>query len=89
LWEKLGGKGFIVNAEWPKWDEAMTQDSVVTVVVQVNGKLRGEFQAVHDAGEEELKAAAMALDKIKPFIDGKTVRKVVVVQGRLVNIVVG
>jgi len=89
LWEKLGGEGFLVNAEWPKWDEAMTLDSVVTVVVQVNGKLRGEFQAAHDAGEEELKAAAMTVEKVKPFIDGKTVRKVVVVQGRLVNIVVG
>ncbi|GBU20869.1 leucyl-tRNA synthetase [Fibrobacteres bacterium R8-0-B4] len=88
LWEKLGGEGFVVNAEWPKWDEAMTLDSVVTVVVQVNGKLRGEFQAARGAGEEELKAAAMAAEKVKPFIDGKTVRKVVVVQGRLVNIVV-
>lgn len=89
LWEKLGGKGFVVNAEWPKWDEAVTLDSVVTVVVQVNGKLRGDFQAAHDAKEDELKAAATAVEKVKPFIDGKTVRKVVVVQGKLVNIVVG
>ncbi|MCL2182675.1 MAG: leucine--tRNA ligase [Chitinispirillia bacterium] len=88
LWEMLGEKGFIVNASWPKWDEAMTRDSEVTVVVQVNGKLRAEFIAAHDAGEEQLKVSALAHDKVKPFIDGKTVRKVIVVRGKLVNIVV-
>jgi leucyl-tRNA synthetase len=88
LWEMLGGKGFVVEARWPAWDEAMTLDSVVTVVVQVNGKLRGEFQAPRGASEEELKAAALAVDRVKPFVDGKTLRKVIVVQGRLVNIVV-
>jgi leucyl-tRNA synthetase len=89
LWERLGGEGFLVNAPWPAWDEAMTLDSVVTIVVQVNGKLRGDFQAARDAGEDELKAAATAVDKVKPFVDGKTVRKVIVVPGKLVNIVVG
>jgi leucyl-tRNA synthetase len=53
-----------------------------------NGKLRGDFQAARDASQEELKTAALALDKVKPFVDGKTLRKVVVVPGKLVNIVV-
>ncbi|MCL2219023.1 MAG: leucine--tRNA ligase [Chitinispirillia bacterium] len=88
LWEMLGEKGFIVNAPWPAWDEAMTQDSEVTVVVQVNGKLRAEFMAAHDAAEEELKATALSHEKIKPLVDGKPVRKVIVVRGKLVNIVV-
>jgi len=88
LWEMLGGDGFIVNAPWPAWDEAMTQDDVVTVVVQVNGKLRAEFEAAHDADQEQLKASALAHERIKPLVDGKTVRKVIVVQGKLVNIVV-
>jgi leucyl-tRNA synthetase len=88
LWEMLGGKGFLVETPWPEWDEALTLDSVVTIVVQVNGKLRGDFQAARDAGKEELQAAALALDKVKPFVDGKTLRKVVVVPGKLVNIVV-
>jgi len=88
LWEILGGEGFLVDTPWPEWDESMTLDSVVTIVVQVNGKLRGDFQAARDAGKEELQATALALDKVKPFVDGKTLRKVVVVPGKLVNIVV-
>jgi leucyl-tRNA synthetase len=88
LWERLGGEGFLVNTPWPEWDGAMTLDSVVTVVVQVNGKLRGDFQAARDASEEDLKATALAVDKVKPFVEGKTVRKVIVVPGKLVNIVV-
>jgi leucyl-tRNA synthetase len=88
LWEKLGGEGFVVDTDWPAWDEAMTLDSVVTVVVQVNGKLRGDFQAPRDASEDDLKAAALAAGKVRPFVEGKTVRKVIVVPGKLVNIVV-
>ncbi|MDR0306956.1 MAG: leucine--tRNA ligase [Chitinispirillales bacterium] len=89
LWEKLGGSGFLIDAPWPVWDETMVQDSVVTVVVQVNGKLRGEFQAPRDADQDALKALALDLDKVKSHVSGKTVRKVIVIQGKLVNIVVG
>jgi len=88
LWEKLGEKGFIVNTTWPKWDESLTLDDVVTIVVQINGKLRGDFQAARNATEEDLKNAALNVDKIKSFIDGKTVRKVIVVPKKLVNIVI-
>jgi leucyl-tRNA synthetase len=88
LWEMLGGKGFIIDESWPEWDEAMTIDDVVTVVVQINGKLRGDFQADRNADQEQLKALALNLDKVKPHIDGKTIRKVIVVPGKLVNIVV-
>ncbi|MDR3013589.1 MAG: class I tRNA ligase family protein [Chitinispirillales bacterium] len=88
LWEMLGNGGFVIDTSWPTWDEAMTQDSVVTVVIQVNGKLRGEFQAPCDADQEQLKTTALSLDKVKPFVDGKTIRKVIVVPGKLVNIVV-
>ena len=89
LWEKLGGEGFLINTPWPVWDEAMVIDSVVTVVVQVNGKLRAEFQADREASQDELKTTALELDKVKPFISDKTIRKVVVIPGKLVNIVVG
>jgi leucyl-tRNA synthetase len=88
LWEKLGGEGFLINTPWPVWDEAMVIDSVVTVVVQVNGKLRAEFQAPREASQDELKATALELDKVKSHTDGKTIRKVVVIPGKLVNIVV-
>jgi leucyl-tRNA synthetase len=88
LWEKLGGKGFLINTPWPVWDEAMVIDSVVTVVVQVNGKLRAEFQASREASQDELKTIALGLDKVKSHISDKTIRKVVVIPGKLVNIVV-
>jgi leucyl-tRNA synthetase len=88
-WEKLGNKGFMLNQAWPSYDEALTVESMVTVVVQVNGKLRGEFMASVDATQDELKQAAMAVDKVKPHLDGKSIRKVIVVPKKLVNIVVG
>jgi leucyl-tRNA synthetase len=87
MWEKLGEKGFLVQALWPSWDEAQTIDSVVTIVVQVNGKLRGDFQAERDASREQLESTALSHEKVKQMLEGKTVRKVVVVPGKLVNIV--
>ncbi|MFW5784854.1 MAG: leucine--tRNA ligase [Chitinispirillaceae bacterium] len=87
LWEKLGGEGFLVDAAWPAWDESMVQESVVTVVVQVNGKLRGDFQAARDATQEQLRETALGLEKIKAHTEGKTIRKVIVVPGKLVNVV--
>jgi leucyl-tRNA synthetase len=88
LWEILGEKGFLIDAPWPTWDEALTVDHVVTVVVQVNGKLRGEFLAQKDASQEKLKETALNLDKVKQYIEQGTIRKVIVIPGKLVNIVV-
>jgi leucyl-tRNA synthetase len=88
-WEKLGNKGFVLNQAWPVFDESLTVESTVTIVVQVNGKLRGEFSAPKDATQEQLKESAMAVDKVKPHLEGKTIRKVIVVPKKLVNIVVG
>ncbi len=89
LWERMGKSGFLLNESWPTWDEALTSFEQVTIVVQVNGKLRGEFRSSPDASEEELHRAAFEVDKVKPHIEGKTVRKVIVVPKKLVNIVVG
>jgi leucyl-tRNA synthetase len=88
LWEKLGEKGFLIDAPWPTWDEALTVDQVVTVVVQVNGKLRADFTAQRDATQELLKETALSLDKVKQYIEQGTIRKVIVIPGKLVNIVV-
>lgn len=87
MWEKLGGKGFLVQAQWPSWDETHTVDSVITIVVQINGKLRGDFVADRNASREDLEKIALAHEKVKPFLEGKTVRKIVIVPGKLVNIV--
>ncbi len=89
LWEKIGGGGFLIDASWPEWDEAMVQDSVITIVVQVNGKLRADFQAPRESTQEQLKEIALQLEKVKGHTEGKTIRKVIVVPGKLVNIVVG
>jgi leucyl-tRNA synthetase len=88
-WELLGNKGFMLDNAWPAYDEALTVDDMITIVVQVNGKLRGQFVAAVNATEQQLRESALAVDKVKPHLEGKTVRKVIVVPGKLVNIVAG
>ncbi len=88
-WERLGEAPFLIQATWPTWDEALTIDAVMTLAVQVNGKLRGSIEAARDAPETELREKALALPNVAKHIEGKTVRKVVVVPGKIVNVVVG
>ena len=87
-WEKMGQQGFLLQAAWPTYDEALTIDSVVTLGVQVNGKLRGDIQIARDAPEAEVREKAMAVPNVAKHLEGKTVRKVIVVAGKIVNIVV-
>ncbi len=88
MWEKLGGKGFCSLAEWPEYDEAKTVDSTVEVAVQVNGKLRAIVMLPKDADKQLAIDTAKADDRVKPFIDGKTVVKEISVPNKIVNIVV-
>ena len=88
-WEKLGEKGFLVQAEWPSFDPALTIDAVVTLAIQVNGKMRGSLEIARDAAEDEVRKQALAVPNVAKHLEGKTVRKVIVVPGRIVNIVVG
>jgi leucyl-tRNA synthetase len=89
LWEKMGGKGFLINETWPSWDEAMTIDQTITIVVQVNGKLRGDFTVPRDTSKEQLQELALQVEKVQPFLQGVSVKKIIVVPGKLVNIVAG
>ena len=89
LWEGLGGEGRLSGAPWPAYDPEAAADEELTVVVQVNGKLRDRVVVPAGATEEETRAAALASDRVRPFTDGKSIRKVVVVPGKLVNIVAG
>ncbi|HPE37303.1 MAG TPA: hypothetical protein PK625_09135, partial [Spirochaetales bacterium] len=75
-------------AAWPRWDPALCEDDELTVVVQVNGKLRGDFKAGKDAGKDELERMARAVPKVAEHLAGKDVAKVIVVPGKLVNFVV-
>lgn len=87
LWQHLGHAGSVIDAAWPSVDEqALVQDSI-TLVVQVNGKLRGQVEMPAAASREEVEAAARSNENVLRFIDGLTIRKVIVVPGKLVNIV--
>jgi leucyl-tRNA synthetase len=83
----LGGTGEVIDAPWPEVDEAaLTRDSI-ELVVQVNGKVRAKMSLPADADREAAEAAALAQDNVQRFLEGVTVRKVIVVPGKLVNIV--
>ena len=87
LWQHLGHSEAVIDATWPSVDEsALVQDSV-TLVVQVNGKLRGQVEMPATASREEVEAAARTNENVVRFTDGLTIRKVIVVPGKLVNIV--
>lgn len=87
LWQQLGKQGAIIDAQWPKVDEsALVQDSL-TLVVQVNGKLRGQIEVPAAATREEVEATARGNENVLRFTEGLSIRKVIVVPGKLVNIV--
>ncbi|WP_192562513.1 leucine--tRNA ligase [Pseudomonas gozinkensis] len=87
LWSRLGHADPVIDAGWPVLDEsALVQDSL-TLVIQVNGKLRGQIEMPAAATREEVEAAARANENVLRFVDGLTIRKVIVVPGKLVNIV--
>ena len=86
-WHELGCEGSIHEQEWPKWDENLAKLSSITLVVQVNGKLRDKIEADESSSEDELKALALSSAKVKEFTDGKTIVKIIVVPKKLVNIV--
>jgi leucyl-tRNA synthetase len=88
IWEMLGHKEVIVYDKWPTYDEAKLVRSTITMAVSVNGKLRGTFEADLDASEEQLRISALALEGVKRNIEDKQIVKIIVVKGRIVNIVV-
>jgi len=88
IWETLGGKGFLAQASWPKYDEAKTVDSTVEIAIQVNGKLRGVVMIPMNCPQEEALSAAKKVPDIVPFLEGKTIVKEIYVPNKIVNIVV-
>ncbi|TFF49698.1 leucine--tRNA ligase [Pseudomonas putida] len=87
LWQHLGHAGSVIDAAWPSVDEQALVQNSITLVVQVNGKLRGQVEMPAAASREEVEAAARSNENVLRFIDGLTIRKVIVVPGKLVNIV--
>jgi leucyl-tRNA synthetase len=86
LWQRLGHAESLSKAPWPVYDASLAADDEVTVVVQVNGKLRDKFVVPVGTGKDELQKIALGLPKTKEWIDGKEIAKVIVVPGKLVNV---
>ncbi len=88
VWSLLGNEGFTLNERWPEYNEEWTKEEFITLVVQVNGKVRARIEAPSGLSEEEMKKIAVENERIKKWIDGKSIVKIIVVPNKLVNIVV-
>jgi len=88
LWQVLGHTSAVIDARWPETDEAARVSDSITLVVQVNGKLRARIEVPADTSKDAAQDAALADENVQRFIDGKDIRKVIVVPGKLVNVVI-
>jgi len=86
-WEALGHATLVAMAHWPVADKRLVVSDTVTIAVQVNGKRRGEIEIAREADEESVKAAALAVDAVQRALEGKVPRRVILVPGRIVNVV--
>ncbi len=88
LWQKIGLKYSIHNQSWPEWDEALVTSDEFTLVVQVNGKVRDRLTVPVSVTEDEARKLALGQEKVKPYVKGREVMKVIYVPGKLINFVV-
>ncbi len=88
IWAMLGGDGLIANAAWPVADETMLVEDTVTMPIQINGKRRAEINVAADASKADVETMALALDAVQTALNGATPKKLIVVPGRIVNIVI-
>ncbi|MBR1945986.1 MAG: class I tRNA ligase family protein, partial [Alphaproteobacteria bacterium] len=87
MWHNLGHDTLLTAEKWPEADKALMADDTVTIAVQVMGKMRGTIEIAKDSGDEAVKAAALALPTVQAQLEGKTIRKVIVVKNKIINIV--
>jgi len=85
---KLNKKQSIFNEPWPKYDSSLLKDEIITLIVQVNGKVRDELEVMVDVSIEEAKKLTLAREKVKRWVEGKEVKKVIFIPGKLINIVI-
>jgi leucyl-tRNA synthetase len=88
LWEELGQTGDILRVRWPESNSALAKEDEVEIPVQINGKLRAVIRVPADAGNAAIEAAALVHEKILEWLAGKTPVKIIIVPGKLVNLVV-
>jgi leucyl-tRNA synthetase len=87
IWQSLGNKESVLKAGWPKFDPKMLVEENITIVIQVNGKVRSKVEVPNDISDGELKELALSDEKVRQWLEGKPVKNIVVVPGRLVSIV--
>ena len=87
LWEKAGGQPSVSTQRWPEWVEALTVEDLVEVVFQINGKIRAKESLPAGLSEEQIKEKALGNARIRELLDGKEIRRIIVVPGKLVNVV--
>jgi len=87
LWQQLGNATTLESAGWPEWDDSLVVDEVITIIVQVDGKLRAKIEVNADVAEDDIKTLALANPNVQKFIENKQPTKVIYVPGRLVNVV--
>ncbi len=88
LWERLGGEGMLRLVPWPSFDEELVADELVSIAVQVNGRLRGTIHAPRDSSEETVRQSALEVSNVQRYLDGAKPRRIIVVPNRVVNLVV-
>ena len=88
LWEKLGNKGSIHVQVWPEYDQKLTEDEIVTIVVQVNGKVRANIEMNKNCTQDLAEKTALADENVKKFIEGQKPKKIIYIQDKILNIVV-
>jgi leucyl-tRNA synthetase len=88
IWESLGHESSVHAANWPQWDEKLIAEEVITLAVQINGKVRAEIVVPADISKEEAIKAAKSDEKIAPLLKDKSIKKEIYVSGRLVSLVI-
>jgi leucyl-tRNA synthetase len=88
LWQLLGNKGSVIKAGWPKYDPGFLLEDNITVVIQVNGKLRSKIDVPADISEDRLKELVLSDDKLRPWLKGRPLKNLILVPKKLVNIVI-
>jgi leucyl-tRNA synthetase len=87
MWHLLGGEGSVCDAQWPRWDESLLVEQEVKLQVAFNGKRRFEMAFPADAQQQQIEQTVLASAEAAKYVEGRTVKKVIVVPGRMVNIV--
>jgi leucyl-tRNA synthetase len=88
IWQILGNKKSIFLSSWPKWDDKLIKEEIITLVIQVNGKVRDKIEVEAEITEEKAKELVISSERVKKWIEGKEIKKIVFVPGKLINVVV-